>query len=556
MKSKVITKRGRDLIRDPKLNKGSAFSDEERDLFGLRGLLPSKVTDIENQRDRMYSSLSRSSPMETYIDLAALYDRNETLYFRVLMDYLDEFMPIVYTPTVGLATQHYSRVFRGGRGLWITPDMAGSIAKVLEAATANYDIRLMVVTDSESILGIGDQGAGGMAISVGKLSLYVAGAGFDPASTLPVCLDVGTNNGELLEDPLYLGWRQRRLTGDAYDAIVDEFVEAVKTVLPHALLQWEDFSKDTAARLLTKHRDHVLSFNDDIQGTGAIAYAAVQSALATTGGSIRDARVVIHGAGAAGLGMYRQVLVGMQDAGLDPAEAKNRLAVLDSRGLLVNDNALRDAYKSEMALSIDAAKANGLADDADRGLHSVVRAFNPNVIIGASGQAGAFDEALVREMAGKIDRPIILPFSNPTSISEARPEDLLRWTDGRALVATGSPFDPVQLGDRRFEIGQGNNVFIFPGLGLGAVATESTAVSDLMATAAANALAKTVSDEERERGLIFPAVTRLREVTLEVARAVATQAAEEGLAQIGLDAALDFINNERWEPEYVPYSAG
>ncbi len=316
MKSKVITKRGAALIRDPILNKGTAFSAEERDIFGLRGLLPATVTNIENQRDRMYSSLSRSSPLDTYVDLAALYDRNETLFFRVLMDYLDEFMPIIYTPTVGLATQYYSKVFRRGRGIWITPDMAGSIAKVLEDVTAERDIRLMVVTDSESILGIGDQGAGGMAISVGKLALYVAGAGFDPATTLPICLDVGTNNGELLEDPLYLGWRERRLTGDAYDTIVDEFVEAVKTVLPHALLQWEDFRKDTAARLLTKHRDHVLSFNDDIQGTGAIAYAAVQSALATTGENIRDARVVIHGAGAAGLGMYRQVLVGMQDAGL------------------------------------------------------------------------------------------------------------------------------------------------------------------------------------------------------------------------------------------------
>ena len=556
MKSKVITKRGAELIRDPVLNKGTAFSRDERDAFGLHGLLPATVTTIENQHDRMYSSLARSSPLDTYVDLAALHDRNETLFYRVLMDHLDEFMPIVYTPTVGLATERFSKVFRRGRGIWITPDMAGSIADVIRDATAQRDIRLMVVTDSESILGIGDQGAGGMAISVGKLALYVAGAGFDPATTLPVCIDVGTNNEELLDDPLYLGWRERRLTGDAYDAIVDEFVSAVQTGLPQALLQWEDFRKDTAARLLTKHRHHVLSFNDDIQGTGAIAYAAVQSALAITGENIRDARVVIHGAGAAGLGMYRQVLVGMQDAGLAPDDARARIAVLDSRGLLVNDNAIRDAYKSEMALSVDAAKANGIADEAERHLHAVVERFEPNVIIGASGQAGAFDETLVRSMAAKVERPIILPFSNPTSISEAEPKDLLTWTDGRALIATGSPFDPVELGERRYEIGQGNNVFIFPGLGLGAVATQSKSVSDLMATSAANALALAVTEEERQRGLIFPAVTRLREVTLQVARAVARQAADEGLARIELDEALRFIDEERWDPEYVPYAAG
>ena len=547
-----MDKIGQELIHDPLLNKGTAFTARERTEFRLHGLLPYRENTIEQQCQRVYTVIkSLAKPLDQYVSLAGLHDRNEHLFYYLLNKHLLEFMPIVYTPTVGLATQNFSQVFQRGRGLWVTPDFQGRIADVLRNNVSEHDIRLIVATDSESILGIGDQGAGGMAISVGKLALYVAGAGIHPGETLPICLDVGTNNPALLKNEQYLGWPHERLRGEAYDAFINEFVDAVQSVFPQALLQWEDFRKDNALRILNQHRHRILSFNDDIQGTGAIALAGVLSALRVTGGELTDQRIVIYGAGAAGLGIGRQLKAALLDKGLSQEQIPAHIGVLDSRGLLVNDREFSDTYKAELAWP--AALANDYGFSSARGLEAVIEQYHPTVLIGASGQAGAFTQTLVQRMALHVERPVILPFSNPTPISEAAPEDILRWTHGRALVATGSPFDPVVLGDRTYLIGQGNNVFIFPGLGLGALITRSTKVTDAMVSAAAAALATTVTDEEIASGLLFPAVERLREVSEQIAIAVAKQAQSDGVAKIIGEEAIQALHQGMWSPEYVNY---
>jgi malic enzyme len=444
-------------------------------------------------------------------------------------------------------------VYRRGRGVWITPDFKGRIAEILRNAVGSRHIRLIVATDNESILGIGDQGAGGMAISVGKLALYVAGAGIHPAETLPVSLDVGTDNADLLNDELYLGWRNERLRGDAYDELIDEFVDAVRAVFPDALLQWEDFRKDNALGILNRHRSSVPSFNDDIQGTGAVALAGVLSALRVTGGALTEQRVLIYGAGAAGLGIARQVKAALLSAGVTEGAALAQVGVIDSQGLLVEDRTIRDAYKAELAWTVDIATNAGLPDPAQRDFESVVAHYRPSVLIGSSGQAGAFTEAIVTSMARAVERPIILPFSNPTDQAEATPGDLLNWTQGRALVATGSPFEPVIYGDREIKIGQGNNVFIFPGLGLGALESGATRVTDAMVSAASGALADAVTTDELSQGLLFPAVDRLREISQKVAVAVAKQAEADGVATRSASEVEDQMGRAMWLPIYRDY---
>ena len=555
----AVPVRGHDVIRHPMLNKSTAFAAAERIALGLDGLLPYQKNSIEIQAQRSYESMVRKlDPLERYIGLAGLQDRNEHLFYRVLVDNLEEFMPIVYTPTVGLAVQQFSHHFRRARGIWVTPAHKGSIAQVLKNASRGLDVRLLVVTDNESILGIGDQGAGGIAIAIGKLALYCACAGIHPVMALPVSLDVGTDNPTLLEDPLYLGWRHARLRGEDYEALVEEFVTAVHEVLPTAVVQWEDFRKNNALMILDRYRDVVPSFNDDIQGTGAMATAGVMSALRVTGSGVAEQRIVIHGAGAAGLGIARQWRAAMQAAGATAGAAREAIAVLDSRGLLVGQS-FREAYKCE--LSWDAAFESKLGLDAGhRDLLSVVRAFKPTVLIGTSGQPGAFNEAVVKTMYEHCSRPVILPFSNPTDYTEARPADLIAWTDGQALVATGSPFEPVQFAGKTHRIGQGNNVFVFPGLGLGALAAKTSAISDGMINAAVMALADSVTDEELAEGLLFPAVSRLRAVSRTVALAVVDRAVEEGVADPGI-AALDAKAREQhldamiWEPNYRRYTA-
>ncbi len=514
-----IGERGHDLIREPLLNKGAAFSPEERHAFGLEGLLPWRSIPIELQRRRVLANLDViTDPLQKYVSLAALQDRNEYLYFDVLMHRLEELLPIVYTPTVGLATQRFSHVFQRGRGVWITPDMQGRVATVLRQAAGGRQVRLIVATDNESILGIGDQGAGGIAIAIGKLSIYTAAAGIDPAMVLPVSLDVGTDNEELRTDPLYLGWPERRLRGAAYQQLLDEFVTAVTAVFPGALVQWEDLRKDNALQVLDRYRERLPSFNDDIQGTGAVALAGMLTAGRITGRRLVDERVVILGGGAAGLGIARQIRAGLQAEGGADAGDVPRIAVLDSKGLIVAD-ADMDAYKRELAWDPRTAARIGL-ERGRRTLADVVAAFRPTVLIGTSGQPGAFSREIVMRMAAEVPRPVILPLSNPTANCEALPADLYAWTDGRALVATGSPFPDVEVAGVRRRVGQGNNAFIFPGVGLAALAGNLERIDDRAFTTAARALAASVTEADLASGLLYPQANRLRLAAREVATAV------------------------------------
>jgi malic enzyme len=543
--------RGQALLRSPLLNKGSAFTAEERKRYSLEALLPPAINTQDQQAARIYATLSTiEDPLAKYRELASLQDRNEYLFYRVLMDHLEEFMPVVYTPTVGLATQKFSEVFQRGRGIWINPGHKGRIKEVLKAGAGGRDIRLTVVTDNESILGIGDQGAGGMAISVGKLSLYTAAAGIDPAGTLPVSLDVGTNNQALLDSEMYLGWRAERLEGDEYIDLIDEFVDAFTSLFPQALIQWEDFRKDNALSILDRYKDRVLSFNDDIQGTGAVTLAGILSALRMKDDVLAEQRIVIHGAGAAGLGIARQIKIALEADGVEWDQMHKHIAVLDSRGLLVDDEPLSDDYKAELAWPSEAARTHGLAVGG-RDLARVVAAYKPTVLIGSSGQPGAFTESIVKSMYQSCSRPIVMPLSNPTANCEALPVDLIEWTDGHAIVATGSPFPPVSYGGREIRIGQGNNVFIFPALGLGSVIGGANKVTDAMITATARSLADEVTDEELEQGLVYPDVSRLRAITAKVAGDVCRQVVADAVGSAKANTDFDDVAEKAmWWPEY------
>lgn len=550
-----ITLRGMELLRNPMLNKGTAFSAEERAVFGLEGFLPFRTKTLHQQATRIYEQLqAQPDDLQKYVLLSALLNRNVHLFYRVLIDHLEELMPIVYTPTVGTAVQRFSRVFQGGGGVWITPDMKGRMAEVLRNAVGHRDIRLLVVTDNESILGLGDQGAGGMAISVGKLALYTAAAGINPVQALPVSLDFGTDNEEMLADDQYLGWPARRLRGAEYMELVDEFVDAVSTVMPKALIQWEDFRKDNALTILDRFVDRVPSFNDDIQGTGAVVVAGLNSALRIKRERLADQRIVVFGAGAAGLGVARQIKTQLAEEGVGEAdEVLARVAVLDRHGLLVDDGRIMDPYKRELAWTPNVAARFGLDDTSARMLLDVVRKYQPTMLIGVSGVGGAFTEEVVREMAAHVERPVIFPSSNPSANSEARPVDLFKWTDCRCLVAAGSPFGDVECDGKRYKIGQGNNVFIFPGLGLGALAARARKVTDGMTNAASKALARQVTDDECDAGMLFPSVSRLRAVSYAIAVAVARQALEDGVADIRGEDVEAAVQETMWDPEYPEY---
>ncbi|MCB1008820.1 MAG: NAD-dependent malic enzyme [Acidobacteria bacterium] len=541
--------RGEELLAQPMYNKSTAFTLEERERFELTGLLPAAVSSLDQQARRAYENIVRKSdPLERYIGLEALQDRNEHLFYRVLGEHLDELLPIVYTPTVGLACQRYSRIFRRARGLWITPRHRGRIAEVLGNAPFS-DVRLIVVTDNERILGLGDQGAGGMGIPIGKLALYTAAAGIHPAATLPISLDVGTDNRELLEDDLYLGWRHPRLRGEEYLSLVDEFVEAVVRVFPRALLQWEDFKKGNAFRLLDRYRRRLPSFNDDIQGTAAVSVAGMLAASRASGVPLSEQRVVILGAGAAGIGIAALVRTALAKAGVTGEALARALVVLDSRGLLVDDEPIEDAYKRDFAWPAALAGEHGLKAGDD--LASVVRAVRPTTLIGTSGQPGVFTEEIVREMARHVDRPAIFPLSNPTSQSDAVPADLLAWTEGRALVATGSPFDPVEVGDRRVRVGQANNVYVFPGVGLGCMVAGVRVVSDGLFRAAAEALAEASTPEALAAGALFPPASELRAVAGRVAAAVVREARDNNIGvRIPDDQIEARVEAARWSPAY------
>jgi malic enzyme len=545
----MSSRRGRDLLRHPFHNRSTAFTRQDRERLGLEGLLPHAVSSMDLQSRRAYANIVRKTdPLERYIGLAALQDRNERLFYRVLVDHIEELLPIVYTPTVGRACQEFSHIFRIARGLWITPGHRGRIDEVLGNAGID-DCRLIVATDNERILGLGDQGAGGMPIPVGKLALYTAAAGIPPWQTLPVSLDVGTDNEALRGDDLYLGWREKRLRGPEYESLVDEFVQAVKRRFPGALLQWEDFKKQNAFRLLARYRHQLPSFNDDIQGTGAVVLASLLAAGRVTGRAPQDERVVILGAGAVGVGLAAMLRTALERAGLRGADLVRAVALVDIAGLLMEGDAL-DEFQAPFAWPLELARSAGLAPPAERGLGAIVRALKPTVLIGVAGQRGAFDQATVTEMARHVARPVVLPLSNPTSQSEAQPADVIAWTEGRALVATGSPFPPVSFGGRDIRIGQSNNAFVFPGVGLGALVSGAREVTDEMFVVAAAAVASEVPEDELRKGALFPRIANLRRVTARVAEAVVREATAKGLARNSVPDVAAAIDAAMWEPVY------
>lgn len=552
-----ISLAGPALLSARLLTKDGAFSESERDAFKLRGLLPDHIHTIEEQEELEVEHLRRKSDeLEAYIGLAALQDRNATLFYRLLADHLAEFLPIVYTPTVGRACMEFSHIFRRTRGTWITPADRDRIPQLLRQGPYE-DVRLIVVTDNERILGLGDQGAGGMGIPIGKLALYTAACGIHPALTLPVSLDVGTDNAALLADPLYLGHRAPRLRGPEYDALVEAFVVGVAEVWPGCVIQWEDFKQANALRILDRYHDRVPSFNDDVQGTSGVVVAGILTGLRALGTTLGEIRVVQAGAGAAGIGIARLIRLAMLEAGLDEACVLRSIALVDSHGLVHEGRTDLDAPKRQFALPLDVAASYGFnltGSDGNPGLVETIERVGPTVLVGTTAVGGIFDERVVRAMTAATSRPVILPLSNPTSKAEATPVDILRWSDGRALVATGSPFDAVEVDGRRHEIGQANNVFIFPGLGLGAIAAEARMITPRMFLLAAQTLAGVVTDERLATGALYPPVADLRAVSRAIAIRVAQEAVDEGLA--GIDPATDIealIDGAMWWPAYVPY---
>jgi malate dehydrogenase (oxaloacetate-decarboxylating) len=540
------------LIRMALTNKGTSFSEEERVALGIDGLLPPHVTSLESQVERKYKQFSQQpTPLAKYSDLRSLQERNEVLFYALLERHLAEMLPIIYTPTVGDAVKNASAIFQAARGLSLSPTNIMRASAAMKNCILD-DVRIIVATDSSAILGIGDQGWGGLAIAIGKLALYTAAGGVSPYRSLPVGLDVGTNRDDLLGSAEYLGERQKRLHGDEYLAFMDRFVDAVKARWPNALLQWEDLSKDTAFDVLARYRKVLPSFNDDIQGTGAVALAGLLGACAVRGRKLGDEVVVIHGAGAGGAGVAGVIEQGMVREGLSQAEATARVLVLDSRGLLVEGRPMED-YKKRLAQP--AARVAGWGP-GPFDLLSTIRHARATVLLGLSGQPGCFTEPMVKALGEHVDRPVVFPLSNPTSSCEATPADVLAWSQGRALVATGSPFDPVQIGGREVPIGQGNNAFVFPGLGFGAIVAEVTEVTDGMVLAAAYALAEYVKERHLKDGLVYPRVDEMRDVSIHVATRVVEQAFDDGVArtqEFRRERAREHIVATGWRPKYLPF---
>jgi len=543
--------RSGELLERASVNKDTAFSEDERAALGLRGLLPWRVTTISEQVTLEVEHLRhKADDLEKYIGLSALQDRNETLFYRLLVDHLEELAPIIYTPTVGRACREYSHVVRRPRGVWITPDDIDRIPELLRNAGSS-GIRLIVVTDNERILGLGDQGAGGMGIPIGKLALYVAGAGLHPRLTLPVSIDCGTDNEQLLHDPLYLGYPKPRLRGEAYDALIEAFVCGVAEVYPDAMVQWEDFKQHNAIRVLDRYRKRITSFNDDIQGTAAVASAGILAALRYSGEQLAQQRLVLVGAGAAGTGIARLLQSIMRAEGATEEDTHRAVIMIDSKGLVFEGRDDVQEDKRPFALSEDELIGFGLEPSEHYDLETVVRHVAPTVLVGTSGKAGTFTETAIREMAARTPRPIVLPLSNPTVNSEATPADVLTWSDGRALVATGSPFAPVEIGGRTQLVGQANNVFVFPGVGLGIVAVRAREVTDRMFNVAATTLAGLVPAERIERGGIYPRLTDLRSISREIAIAVAREGRDEGVAPMATDSEIEAaVDASVWTPEY------
>lgn len=555
----LVHRRGMEVLENSYTNKGTAFDHEEIRSLGLSGLLPPSPRSLEKQVANSAKKVDgKPDDIERYIYIRSLFDRNVTLAHALIASHVKRYMGIIYTPTVGLACQRYSSIFRKANGLHFYPGNIDSAEDILKQLR-HRDIRVAVVTDNQGILGIGDQGAGGIAICLGKLMLYTQGAGIAPWHCLPISLDVGTDNQALLDDPEYLGWRHGRLIGEEYVRFVQRFAKAFKTVYPNALCQWEDFSKQKAFAIRDAYLHDLISFNDDIQGTGGITLAAILAAMRTTGAALGEQTYLVHGAGAGGVGVAEQIEAALIEGGMRAAEARARIYTLDRLGMVIRRSGL-EPYKEKFAK--DPMELDWFNAPPDGSLANVVKKARVTVLIGTSGQGGCFSRAIVESMLDNAERPVILPLSNPTSMAEALPADLHQWTGGRALVATGSPFEPVRHGGESIRIGQCNNVFIFPGVGLGILASGAREVLPEFFTAAAKAVANHVSDADVRRGVLCPAVEALREVSVSVAQAVGEAAIGAGVS--GLSVYSDFQHNNdperlrtliegmRWRPQYLP----
>jgi len=535
---------GEEILHDPMLNKGTAFTEEERDALGLRGLLPPHVFDIEDQVARVMDNYKRKpTDLERFIHLASLQDRNETLFYKVVLDHITEMMPIIYTPVVGKACQEYGHIFRRARGIFISKNDKGRI-KTLLRNWRTTEARVIVVTDGERILGLGDLGANGMGIPVGKLCLYTACAGVDPQFCLPITIDVGTNNEALLNDPLYLGIKDKRLRGPAYDELIDEFIQASQEVFPHCLVQWEDFGNKNAFRLLEKYRDKICTFNDDIQGTAGVALAGVYTALRINRGKLKDQKFVFLGGGEAAVGISDLIASAMVAEGVSKDDARKRCWLVDSKGLVVKSRTDLQDHKL------------GYAHDHEfiPDLLSVVKKLKPTALIGVSGQPMTFSEEIVRLMGEINEQPIVFALSNPTSKAECTAEQAYKWTNGRAIFASGSPFDAVEFGGKKYIPGQGNNAYVFPGVGLGVAACGAKHVTDEMFFEAAKALAGLVTEEELKHGCIYPPLTKIREVSGVIAAACCEVAYKRGLATYPKPAnILEHVKSLMYWPVYPKY---
>ncbi len=540
MKQSSVPPHGFEILKNPELNKGTAFTEEERDQLGLRGLLPAGISDPDVQEARALANLRRKAfDIERYVFLLALQGRNERLFHRLVLNNIDEIMPLIYTPTVGQACQEFAHIFRQPRGFYITPNDRGYMYEIMQH-WPDQDVRMIVVTDGERILGLGDLGANGMGIPIGKLALYTACAGIHPNQCMPVMLDVGTNNEQLRNDPLYLGVNRRRLGGDEYDSLVDEFVNAVQKRFPDALIQFEDFLTPNAYALLQRYRDKVLCFNDDIQGTAAVALAGVQASTRLTGKKLEDLQIMFLGAGSAATGIADLIHAALCEAGLDQHDARKRLWFVDRSGLVVKGR--------------DGLAPHNLAyahDVPNMPFDEAMRKVEPSVLIGATGAPGTFTEEIVRMMAAINERPLIFALSNPTSRAECTAEQAYQWSDGRAIFASGSPFGAVTYAGQKFRPGQGNNAYVFPGIGLGAIACRALTISDEMFLEAARVLSEQVSEQELAAGAVYPPLADIRKVSLNIAIAVADMAWQQGLAQIERPADIaQMIAKQMYDPNY------
>jgi malate dehydrogenase (oxaloacetate-decarboxylating) len=552
-KAYQISLSGFDLINSPRLNKGTAFSDHERDVFDLHGLLPPHVGSLEEQIERRIQALrDQPNSFNKYSFLRDLQDTNETLFYALLLRHIEEMLPLVYTPTVGEGCQRFSEVWRKPRGLFLSYPNKDRIHQIL--GHSHYDgVKCIVVSDGERILGLGDQGAGGMGIPIGKMALYTSLGGIHPEHCLPVLLDVGTDNEDRLRSPIYIGWRHHRIRGEEYDAFVDVFVNSVKKRWPHVLLQWEDFSGSNAARLLARYQNQLCTFNDDIQGTAAVATATLLSAINVTGVPLEQQKIVVLGFGTAGIGITNLLAQFMQDKGLTAQEARNRFYAVDRHGLVTENG--EDVRPEQLPYARKEQEVQGWRQpNGEITLLDVIHHAHPSVLIGVSGQAGAFTEEAVREMAKHTVRPVIFPLSNPSSRSEATPRDLLDWTEGRALIGTGSPFEPVSIWGKKVRIDQTNNSYIFPGLALGIIASKAKRVTDTMVMAAAKELARLVPTQKDKKASLLPSLSDSRQLSRSIARAVGRQAIQDGQSQIaGEDSLERELQANIWEPVYVPY---